>query len=78
MSNLDLLEYRISRLEKNEEDKQRLMESITEKLNQFMQEEAIRNYRQDSKIRNIMVIGTFVGTTAFNVTIVLFEKFIGG
>lgn len=36
MSNLDLLEYRISRLEKNEEDKQRLMESITEKLNQFM------------------------------------------
>ena len=43
-----------------------------------MQEEAIRNYRQDSKIRNIMVIGTFVGTTAFNVAIVLFEKFIGG
>ena len=78
MSNLGLLEYRISRLEKNEEDKQRLMESITEKLNQFMQEEAIRNYRQDSKIRNIMVIGTFIGTTAFNVAIVLFEKFIGG
>lgn len=82
MSNIDLLEYRINRLEKAEEDKQKIIEGIAKELNLFIQESKLHNAQQDNKIRNIMLIGTaigtVVGTVVLNVGMALFDNFLGG
>lgn len=82
MSNIDLLDYRINRLEKAEEDKQKIIEGIAKELNLFIQESKLHNAQQDNKIRNIMLIGTaigtVVGTVVLNVGMALFDNFLGG
>ena len=77
MGNLDVLEYRVDRLEKAQDQQLAILTSVKDTVDKFIKDQDLKNQARDIKIRNIMLIGSGIVAVLYQIGIDVLKKFIG-
>ena len=77
MGNLDVLEYRVDRLEKTQDQQLAILTSVKDTVDKFIKDQDLKNQARDIKIRNIMLVGSGIVAVLYQIGIDILKKFIG-
>lgn len=77
MGNLDVLEYRVDRLEKAQDQQLAILTSVKDTVDKFIKDQDLKNQARDIKIRNIMLVGSGIVAVLYQIGIDILKKFIG-
>ena len=77
MGNLDVLEYRVDRLEKAQDQQLAILTNVKDTVDKFIKDQDLKNQARDIKIRNIMLVGSGIVAVLYQIGIDILKKFIG-